>query len=207
MPLDEAMGPQAMGAKRAQGPGELGTAEEERWSTCASAGSADDSATGHDAGRPDATTGHKKHKWHGKHWDCRGRSRGGDADQGRGGGSWQAGSSGAAATHDNPYARSPPVPRPPPDTRFAQPDKRQRFMKSVLGDFGRGPRGWRTVLVPARQPGADRSIFVLTVSGKRIQLFQQEEDMTVFFNPDPNGQNEWAIRGSFRTAILSPQGL
>ena len=63
------------------------------------------------------------------------------------------------------------------------------------------------VLVPARQPGADRSIFMLTVYGKHIQLVQQEEDMTVFFNPDPNGQDERAIRGSFSTAILSPQGL
>ena len=174
---------------------------EERWSTCASAGIADDSATGHDAGRPDATTGHKEHKWHREHWDCRGRSRDGDADQGRGGGWWQAGSSGAAATHGNPYARSPPEPRPPPPE--PQPVKRQRIMKSVLRDLGRDPRGWRTVLVPARQPGADRSIFVLAVSGKHIWLVQQDEDMRVFFNPDPNGQDEWAIRGSFSTAILS----
>ena len=80
-------------------------------------------------------------------------------------------------------------------------------MKSVLGDFGRDPCGWRAVLVPARQPGADRSIFVLAVSGKHIRLVQQDEDMRVFFNPDPNGQDEWAIRGSFSTTILSPQGL
>ena len=80
-------------------------------------------------------------------------------------------------------------------------------MKPVLRDLGRDPRGWRTVLVPARQPGADRSIFVLAVSGKHIWLVQQDEDMRVFFNPDPNGQDEWAIRGSFSTAILSPQGL
>ena len=70
-------------------------------------------------------------------------------------------------------------------------------MNPVLRDLGRDDRGWRTVLVPARQPGADRSIFVLTVYGKHIQLAQQEEgDMTVFFNPDPNGQDEWVIRGS-----------
>ena len=62
-------------------------------------------------------------------------------------------------------------------------------MNPVLRDLGRDDRGWRTVLVPARQPGADRSIFVLTVSGTDIQLAQQEEgDMTVFFNPDPNGR-------------------
>ena len=49
---------------------------------------------------------------------------------------------------------------------------------------------------------------MLTVYGKHVQLAQQDEgDMTVFFNPDPNGQDEWAIRGSFSTAILSPQGL
>ena len=93
-------------------------------------------------------------------------------------------------------------------TREPQPVKRQRIMKSVLRDLGRDPRGWRTVLVPARQPGADRSIFVLTVYGKRIQLAQQEEgDMTVFFNPDPNGQDEWVIRGSLSTATLPPQSL
>ena len=80
-------------------------------------------------------------------------------------------------------------------------------MNPVLRDLGRDDRGWRTVLVPARQPGADRSIFMLTVYGKHIQLVQQEEDMWVFFNPDPNGQDEWAIRGSFSTAIVSPQGL
>ena len=80
-------------------------------------------------------------------------------------------------------------------------------MNPVLRDLGRDDRGWRTVLVPARQPGADRSIFVLTVYGKHIRLAQQEEDMRVFFNPDPNGQDEWVIRGSFSTAILSPQGL
>ena len=80
-------------------------------------------------------------------------------------------------------------------------------MNPVLRDLGRDDRGWRTVLVPARQPGADRSIFVLTVYGKHIQLAQQEEgDMTVFFNPDPNGQDEWVIRGSLSTAIVSPQG-
>ena len=81
-------------------------------------------------------------------------------------------------------------------------------MNSVLGDFGRDPRGWQTVLVPARQPGADRSIFILTVYGKHIQLAQQEEgDMTVFFKPDPNGQDEWVIRGSLSTAIVSQQSL
>ena len=80
-------------------------------------------------------------------------------------------------------------------------------MNPVLRDLGRDDRGWRTVLVPARQPGADRSIFMLTVYGKRIRLVQHEEDMRVFVNPDPNGQDEWAIRGSFSTAILSPQGL
>ena len=80
-------------------------------------------------------------------------------------------------------------------------------MNPVLRDLGRDDRGWRTVLVPARQPGADRSIFMLTVYGKHIQLVQQEEDMTVFFNPDPNGQDEWTIRGSLSTAILPPQGL
>ena len=70
-------------------------------------------------------------------------------------------------------------------------------MNPVLRGLGRDDRGWRTVLVPARQPGADRSIFVLTVYGKHIQLAQQEEgDMTVFFNPVPNGQDEWVIRGS-----------
>ena len=179
---------------------------EERGSTCASAGSADDSATGHDAGRPDATTGHKEHQWHREHWDCRGRSMDGDADQGRGGGWWQAGRSGAAATPDSPYAHSPPEPPPPP--REPQPVKRQRVMNPVLRELGRDDRGWRTVLVPARQPGADRSIFVLTVYGKHIQLAQQEEgDMTVFFNPDPNGQDEWVIRGSLSTATVSPQGL
>ena len=92
-------------------------------------------------------------------------------------------------------------------TREPQPVKRQRIMKPVLCDLGRDPRGWRTVLVPARQPGADRSIFVLTVSGKHIRLVQQDEDMRVFFNPDPNGQDEWVIQGSLSTAIVSPQGL
>ena len=48
-------------------------------------------------------------------------------------------------------------------------------MNPVLRDLGRDERGWRPVLVPARQPGADRSIFVLTVYGKHIQLAQQEE--------------------------------
>ena len=114
---------------------------EERGSTCASAGSADDSATGHDAGRPDATTGHKEHKWHREHGDCRARSRDGDADQARGGGWWQAGISGAAATHDGPYAPSPPEPPPPP--REPQPVKRQRVMNPVLRDLGRDDRGWR----------------------------------------------------------------
>ena len=81
-------------------------------------------------------------------------------------------------------------------------------MNPVLRELGRDDGGWRTVLVPARQPGADRSIFVLTVYGKNVQLAQQEEgDMTVFFNPDPNGQDEWVIRGSLSTAIVSPQGL
>ena len=80
-------------------------------------------------------------------------------------------------------------------------------MNPVLRDLGRDDRGWRTVLVPARQPGADRSIFMLTVYGKHIQIVQQEADMTVFFNPDPNGQDEWVIRGSLSTAIVSPQGL
>ena len=80
-------------------------------------------------------------------------------------------------------------------------------MNPVLRDLGRDDRGWRTVLVPARQPGADRSIFVLTVYGKHVQLAQQEEDMTVFFNPDPNGQDEWTIRGSFSTLPLSGHGV
>ena len=81
-------------------------------------------------------------------------------------------------------------------------------MNPVLRDLGGDDRGWRTVLVPARQPGADRSIFVLTVYGKHVQLAQQDEgDMTVFFNPDPNGQDEWTIRGRFSTAILPPKGL
>ena len=48
---------------------------------------------------------------------------------------------------------------------------------------------------------------MLTVYGKHIQLVPQEEDMTVFFNPDPNGLDEWVIRGSLSTAILPPQGL
>ena len=77
-------------------------------------------------------------------------------------------------------------------------------MNPVLRDLGRDDRGWRTVLVPARQPGADRSIFVLTVYGKNVQLAQQEEgDMTVFFNPDPNGRTS----GRYEAALARPSCL